>query len=343
MKKRQVTIFRNLRIALDERHSLEEIREMARESFVRTVANLLCSSASEGATRAQIGDMMRIENPEVLHAAVKKGKGVVILLGHMGNWELLTQIRDFFPDGTKLGAFYRPLNNPILNERVLKQRESDGTKLFSKRDSLHHVAGFLRENGVIGILSDQRAGLQGQVAPYFGRLTRVSPLPSLLVRRCKSEVVAFSMRTEEPGKWVVRCHSVERPANPINCTKAVETAMRVSVMDVFWLQERWKVYLSPKSTPSGWLGGDDTRSEKPHRAIVWREREEADCALPDGSLHNDIRYDHVTGQDPSVLRELDEQEQLPIDFILCFSDHPRLQKQAAELGIPVYPVSRYSK
>ncbi len=81
------------------------------------------------------------------------------------------------PEIEKTGGFYRPLNNPILNERVLREREGDGSRLFSKRDSLHHVSGFLRENGVVGILADQRVGKQGELVEYFGRLTRASPLP----------------------------------------------------------------------------------------------------------------------------------------------------------------------
>lgn len=343
MKKRQLTIIRNLRIAVEESRTLEEIHEMARASFVRTVANLLSSTAAERSTPEQIKEILEIENPELLQAALDKGRGVVVLLGHMGNWELLAQMRCLFPDGAKLGAFYRPLNNPILNERVLKQRESDGTKLFSKRDSLHQVAGFLRDNGAIGILSDQRVGRQGEVASYFGRLTRVSPLPSLLVRRCKSEVLAMSLRTEAPGRWVARCHPVSRPASSVNCMEAVEAAMKVSILDVFWLQERWRLYFGPKSNPSTWIGDETARSEKPHRALIWMKESESGEELPACCLHGDIRYERAVGKEPEDLKEIDEGQRLPIDFILCFSKDSGLKKTAKELGIPVYPVSMFSE
>jgi KDO2-lipid IV(A) lauroyltransferase len=89
------------------------------------------------------------------------------------------------------------------------ERQADGARMFSKRNSLHHVSGFLRENGVVGILADQRVGWQGELVPFFGRLTRVSPVPSLLARRCKSEVLALSFRTVAPGTWSARYHPVE--------------------------------------------------------------------------------------------------------------------------------------
>lgn len=141
MKSRRVTILRNLRIAAAPLE-FKEAERMARESFVRSVANLFSSSISPKAEGGKIGDMLVIENPELLEQAHAQGRGVVLLLAHMGNWELLTRLNYFLPKGANSGAFYRPLNNPILNERVLKLRGADGTRLFSKRDSLHQSGAF---------------------------------------------------------------------------------------------------------------------------------------------------------------------------------------------------------
>ena len=177
MKGRQKTIVRNLRIALNGTCTADEIEKLAKDSFIRNVANLLCSSVSAKAEGKDLRELMEVENAEVLIEAHAKGKGVVLLLAHMGNWELLTRLKNFLPELGNLGAFYRPLNNIILNERVLRERQADGTRLFSKRDSLHHVSGFLRDNGIVGILADQRVGRQGELVEFFGRLTRASPLP----------------------------------------------------------------------------------------------------------------------------------------------------------------------
>lgn len=342
MKARQKTIARNLRIALDGGHTADEIAALAKGSFIRTVANLMCSSVSAKAKGGDLGELMQVENPEVLSEALAKGKGVVLLLSHMGNWELLTRLKSFLPEIENLGGFYRPLNNPILNERVLREREADGSRLFSKRDSLHLVSGFLRENGVVGILADQRVGSQGELVEFFGRLTRVSPLPSLLARRCKSEVVALSLRTVAPGKWSARCHRVERPYTSGNCMAALEEAMKVSVADVFWLQERWKVYINRSMTPVEWLGDADARASKPHRALIWAKDEEKDKTLPASCLHGDIAYEKVVGKEPCDLEAIDAAVALPIDYILVFSKNPGLRERAKSLGIPVFPVSNFS-
>jgi Kdo2-lipid IVA lauroyltransferase/acyltransferase len=338
MKSRRAIILRNLRIACAPL-GFEEAEKMARNSFVLTVANLLSSSISPKAEGAKIEDMLVIENPELLEEACAQGRGVVILLAHMGNWELLTRLNHFFPKGTNSGAFYRPLNNPILNERVLKLREADGTRLFAKRDSLHQVGSFLRDNGVIGILADQRVGIQGEVVSFFGRVTRASPLASLLARRCKSEVLALSLRTIAPGKWSARYHCVEKPYSSSNCMKALENAMKVSLLDCFWLQERWKVYVGKETTLAQWFESAEVRGSKPHRAMAWLRENEQRYEIPADFLHGDVEWEFITGRQPHELAEVDRSKAFPVDFLIAKHIDAELLRSAAELGIPVlsYP------
>lgn len=338
MRARRAVILRNLRIAcapLD----FDEAEKFARASFIRTVANLLSSSISPKAEGGKVEDMLVIENPELLEEACARGRGVLVLLAHMGNWELLTRLNRFFPEGTNSGAFYRPLNNPILNERVLKLREADGTRLFAKRESLHQVGSFLRDNGVVGILADQRVGIQGEVVSFFGRITRASPLASLLARRCKSEVLALSLRTIAPGKWSARYHPVEKPYSSDNCMKALETAMKVSLLDCFWLQERWKVYVGKSTSLTEWLGKAEVRGEKPHRVMAWLGENEERFEIPADFLHGDAEWEFIIGRQPHELAGLDRSKPLPVDFLVTTQKSPELLRSAAELGIPVlgYP------
>ncbi len=341
MKKRQKTIARNLRIATEGKFTPDEIDVMAHRSFVRTVANLLCSTVSAKAPGKDLTELMEVENPELMKEALAEGNGVVLLLAHMGNWELLTRLKAFDPGIVNLGGFYRPLNNPILNERVLKEREFDGSRLFSKRDSLHIVSGFLKDDGVVGILADQRVAFQGKVAGFFGKLTRSSPLPSLLARRCKSEVLALSLTTVEPGKWKARYHRVEKPYDTANCSDALERAMRVSIEDVFWLQERWRVYLGEGVPPAKWLGKEDVRGRNPHRALVWMTEEQKDMELPAGCVHGDIVNERCVGARIGDLESIDRSKPLPVDYILVFSENEELRKEAKALGIPMFPISLF--
>lgn len=334
MKKRRAFIFRNVRIAGDL--SNIESQRFARKSFVRTIANLFCSSLCSIKEPISLSKLLTIDNPELLHEASAKGKGVILLLAHMGNWELLTQICNTCAKGKMTGAFYRPLNNPILDNHILKLRESSGIRMFSKRDGFHLVNHFLKENGILGILVDQRAGWQGRIMPFFGRLTRVSPIPNLLARRSKCEMLALSFRTISPGAWRAQFHKVTEPYSLANCYEALEEAMKVSLIDVFWLQERWKVYFDKTRKPADWLERTERNGTKKHRVIVWKTSSDIHQCIPSDYLHDDIEHEIIIDEDSKNLKKIDLRKKLPIDYILVFKPDLKLEKFAAKLGIKIY-------
>ena len=358
---RRKTVLRNLRIAFAGEMELTEIHRLARDTFRRSGANLISATHTARLGPEQVRKVVTVENLHLLEEAQARGKGVVLLLAHMGNWELLTKLIHVFPPGSKCGAFYRPLNNPLLDARVLAHRQADGTRMFSKRDPFHEVTKFLRDGGIVGILSDQRVGMQGEVVPFFGRLTRATPLPSLLARRAKAEVLALSLVTTAPGKWKAVFHPVASPPTTAHCMAALETAMKSSPADVFWLQERWKVYAGSYVSFRQWLDGQDTCGAKKQHALLWLADAPRDWQLPDEWKHPDIFYQVVVpaGMDAagwlddsmrliettppvtdlrSFLRAQEHETSLPLDFILTPADSEALRMTAKLEAIPVISI-----
>jgi KDO2-lipid IV(A) lauroyltransferase len=360
MKSRRQIVLRNLRIAFHGEYDLPSLRIMARQSFRRTGANLLSALHTAGLSAREIDQIVTIENPELLEEALRGGLGLVTMPCHMGNWEILTRMHRKLPVDNPHGALYRPLNNPLLDARVLAQREKEGTRLFSKRDSFHAITGFLRQGGILGILADQRVGHQGERVRFFGRLTRASPLPSLVARRSKCDVLGISLITEAPGKWRIRFHALEGPVTTENCMKAIEQSMKASPLDVFWFQERWKLYLKRPTTIRDWLGPDALGAGKPHRALLWLAGAPATWRLPEEWVHSDVIYEIVLalGQEPPIwltgseishtapatqdrdslcksIAAIDLADALPIDYILTCNAHKALAKAAARESVPL--------
>ncbi len=359
LPQRRKIILRNLRIAFAGEKNPAELRRMAKETFRRSAANLVSAAHTARLPPEKLARVIHVENLGFLERALSNKKGVVLLLAHMGNWELLSRLIHFFPKGSRTGAYYRPLNNRLLDKRVLARRQADGTRMFSKLDNPLHVAGFLRDGGIVGILADQRVGRQGDLVTFFGRLTRASPLPSLLARRAKSEVLALSLTSVEPGRWVARFHEVRCPHVTEHCVEALETAMKCSPMDVFWLQERWKVYVRPKQPISQWLNPATGAAAKPHRALIWLAEAPESWRIPATWMHPDVVYAaaladgqnlppwlpkstpvHAVGQaeDCKSLREMlaaiDEADALPLDFILIPKASSNFVNACRQEGVP---------
>jgi len=353
MPKRRRTIIRNLRVVFAGEKSIDEIERMAKESFSRSMGNLISAARTARLSPDKLGKIMRIKNPELMENALLEKRGVVMQLAHMGNWELLSRLIHLLPKGTKIGGFYRPLNNPLLDQRVLKRREADGSRMFSKRDNPLHVASFLKEGGIVGILADQRVGIRGEVTTYFGRITRASPLPSLLARRSRSAVVSLAVTTVAPGRWELEFIPVDSPASTENCMRSLERVIRTSPIDVFWLQDRWKMALTDKAKPSRWLGSEDRTGAKHHRMLVWLLGHAKDWKPDDTWRHPDVIAEFAVGRgsaqpdwiedgaivhqvDPEadsnaldeVISAIDLTQVIPLDFILT-SKAPKALVSAA--------------
>ncbi len=352
-------VSRNLRIAFGDQKSAAEIEAMVRANFRRTGANMLSAAHTAHLSPEKLVKSIRVENLHLMEQAHTEGKGVVLLLAHMGNWEALSRLVYFFPKGLKIGGFYRPLNNPLLDKKILARRQADGSRMFSKKDSFHQATGFLREGGMVGILADQRVGIQGDLMTFFGRLTRASPLPSLLARRVKSKVIALSLTTEAPGKWIIHLQEVALPYSTKNCMEAMEKAMRRSPLDVFWMQERWKIFARRAKPIQDWLGTDDRQGSKPHRALIWLAGAPAHWQVPATWQHADVIYEATllpeemppswlpestqihriqAPENSSTLRkciaDLDVGSIFPIDFILAPQGSSILAKAARRENIP---------
>jgi KDO2-lipid IV(A) lauroyltransferase len=360
LPQRRKIVLRNLRIAFAGEKELPEIVRMAKQTFRRSGANLVSVAHTARLAPEDLGKVIHIENRGLLEEALATGRGVVLLLAHMGNWELLSRLVHLFPPGSKTGAFYRPLNNPLLDARVLARRQADGTRMFSKRDPFHQVTGFLREGGIVGVLADQRVGMQGEVVPFFGRLTRTSPLPSLLARRAKAEVLALSLVTERPGKWKAVFLPVEKPHSTPHCMAALENAMKAAPTDVFWLQERWKAFVKRFRPFGKWLEPVEHQGAKPHRALIWLVDTSESWKPGETWFHPDVAYEaaistgnrapdwlpegtklHFLPQRGSAaavshaVRSLDSAATLPFDFIITRKAPASLAKAAASELIPL--------
>ena len=361
MPRRRAMILRNLRIAFAGEKDPTEIRRMVKATFRRTGGNLISAAHTARLAPEQLGRVIRIENLELLEQALAGGKGVVLLLAHMGNWEILSRLIHLFPPGSRAGAFYRPLNNPLLDARVLARRQADGTRMFSKSDNPLRVAGFLREGGIVGILADQRVGAQGDGVRFFGRFTHASPLPSLLARRAKSAVLALSVTSAEPGTWRAVFMPVEAPPTTAHCMAALERAMQAGPIDVFWFQERWKVKVPRRGTVRDWLGAETTGGGgKPLRGLLWLVDAPAAWHLPESWFHPEVVYEIVLapgGMCPSwlpatttthhaplpvsrtapakTLAVIDADAALPLDFVLVPGASAALVSAGQQLVIPV--------
>lgn len=250
VRKRRDTVSKNLTVVndfLEDEAPKLSLEKQVKEVFMRSGANIACSFCFARMTPEKFKKHIKMEGLEFFKAALSQEKGVLILLAHMGPWEVLPYLPYLFESTSKLGAMYRPMNNEYFDAWFKSVREQRGTRLFSRKDGFHKPVDFLRDGGVIGVLADQKMR-QGVIAPFFGKEVPTNPLPGLFQRRSGSPTLCFSVKTTGPLKWTIKAFPVNYPKDKENKTrekeaeisnKAIEKALSESPLDGFWVRDRF--------------------------------------------------------------------------------------------------------
>src|SRR5881396_4019645 len=192
---------RNVGIAFGDEKPPGELRRLVRRHFRRLGANLLSSVKLTQMSPEKILQRVTIENIESMDSRFRAGIPVVLVLSHLGIWELFAQLMPKFVGYVRNASVYQKLGNRFIDAHVRRTRSRTGLELFDRKDGFQPVIDLLRSGGGVGILSDQHAGDNGLWTPFFGKLASSSPLPALLAKRTGAAVLAAAVYTEGVARW----------------------------------------------------------------------------------------------------------------------------------------------
>jgi heptosyltransferase-2 len=270
---------RNLEIAFANEKSPRELPQLVRQHFQRLGANLLCSAKLTQMPPEKILEHVEVENIESMAREFRAGVPVVLILSHLGTWEVFAQLMPKFVGFVRNSSVYQGLGNRFIDEHVRRTRSQTGLELFDRHDGFEPVIELLRSGGGVGVLSDQHAGDHGVWTPFFGRLASTSPLPALLAKRTRAALIAAGVYTTGRARWRMvfterfdeTGASVAVLTSKIN--QVIEEQIRRAPEDWFWVHNRWKtpepnfllahykrgIYLPP---------GISARDLKPFRILI---------------------------------------------------------------------------
>src|SRR5215831_950646 len=192
---------RNFEIAFANEKSARELRQLVRRHFRRLGANLLSSAKLTQMPPEKILKRVEVENIEAMAREFRAGVPVVLVLSHLGTWEVFAQLMPTFVGFVRNASVYQGLGNRFIDEHVRRTRTQTGLEVFDRHDGFEPVIDLLRSGGGVGVLSDQHAGDHGLWTPFFGRLASTSPLPALLAKRTRAALIAAGVYTTSPARW----------------------------------------------------------------------------------------------------------------------------------------------
>jgi KDO2-lipid IV(A) lauroyltransferase len=199
-------------------------------------------------TSENIGRLVTFSGRQNIDNALKRGKGVIILTAHFGNWEFLAAA--LILSGYDLSYITRPIRSRQLDVLLNQIRESVGGKPIP-REALKGTLKCLRRNGLLGILSDIDTKVEGVFVDFFGRLAFTPRGPvSLALRTGAALVPTFIIRQKDDRHRVVAEEMLgleitgdqeeDIRINTARFTKVIESYIRRYPEQWIWFHQRWK-------------------------------------------------------------------------------------------------------
>lgn len=202
-------------------------------------------------TVSEAGTFLRYEGLEHYLAARERGKGVLVLTGHLGAWELSSYFHSLM--GYPMGLVIRRLDNPLVDRFVNRIRCLHGNRVIHKDDFARGLIASMRTGETVGILMDTNmTPPQGVFVPFFGvEACTASGLAKVALKTHAAVLPGFLLWEEAEQKYVLRFGqelTLERTgdaeadalANTALFTATIEGYIRRYPEQWLWMHRRWK-------------------------------------------------------------------------------------------------------
>lgn len=250
--------FRNLEIAFPEKSHAE--RELIARGSFESLGRMLGELAQfPRATREQLSELIEFhflseENSSeriAFEAERAKGRGVLLLGPHLGNWEMGVFAYSALHD--KLTYLARPLDNPLIEDFTVRLRTRFGNRAIDKNNSVTKAIAILREGGILGVLPDVNVlHRDGVFVPFFGTLACTTSGVAMMAMRTGAMIVpmccVWNKETKKYdvfyGKFIEPASTGDRHRDVYETTAAftaeMEKFIRAYPEQWLWIHKRWK-------------------------------------------------------------------------------------------------------
>ena len=248
-KKHRDIAIGNLTYAFGCQKQPPEIKKIARQVFINLMQVVFEIGWSLKLKESQFAEHFKIDGYHHIKSAYEKGRGVLALTAHFGNWELLTIIAAMirFP----LNIVVRPLDFKPLDHFIFNLRTRYGGKIIPKQRSFRTIIKCLNRGEMVALLMDQNVDwYEGVFVDFMGHRACTNKGLALLALKTGAPVIPVFMIREKKGfraefgpeiptlKTGDKQKDVEMNTREYN--RVIENIIRRYPDQWFWIHQRWK-------------------------------------------------------------------------------------------------------
>lgn len=260
-RKHRDQIMANLRTAFGDQYDEIELARIGRSScqhlvMFATEYTFTPRLITAGTWRRHV----RLKNFEQALRLLLSNRGVIMVTGHYGSWEVLGYTLATL--GFDNSAVFRPLDNPHINRYLTEIRARNGLHLIDKKGASEYMTGVLENGSALGFIADQDAGRKGLFVDFFGKkastykaiglIARQLELPVIVgcARRVSWEKFLYEIEVEDiiyPADWAGKDDEVLYITERYN--RGIEQMVRKDPRQYLWMHRRWKSRPKNEVTP----------------------------------------------------------------------------------------------
>lgn len=255
--RREITL-ENLRHAFPEK-SDGELLEIAAATFRSIGIAVFEILWTPHLTREKLLAEVHFENAAGVREIQAKGRGIVLLTGHLGNWEWFAHSVGV-STGIPLHVIAKGQANPFVDRFINRLRAKFGNKVVPMSSSVRETLRALNDGGVIGIVGDQSAARESVWVDFFGRSVPTHQGPAVFSLKTGAPIlIGFSIRQPD-GNY--RAHFREVPMEGLNGytqenvkeltqrhVRMMEEIIRRDPSQWMWMHRRWK-HVEERAAPA---------------------------------------------------------------------------------------------
>jgi len=261
LKIRIGVVIRELREAFPE-ESEKEIKKIAKETIINFSKNAVEFCWFSSKSIEEKNKYISLYGFENINLALSYGKGLILLTGHFGNWELAVQIIAQYTH--KLYAVAKKQRNPYFNNFINNIRTSNKIHIIPQKYAFRRIVKAIKNNNIVLILGDQNAGKNGVFVDFFDKPASTYPGTAKIALKFGCPIIFFACLKQTNGRYhlyldkpifLKRKESLEADVKNYTqeLTSLLEKRIRQHPSQWFWLHKRWKTKksnmqkISPKS------------------------------------------------------------------------------------------------
>ena len=246
---RREVVERQLRAALPDLSS-GDVERIARAAYGHLGRTSMETAILPSYSSAEIIELFEaVHGWGIVEERLSRGKGLIVVTGHLGNWELGGAY--LAARGLPIDAVARHMANPLFDRYLTSTRQRIGMTVVHDEEAVKRVPRSLRGGRAVAFLVDQGAvGLASTWVPFFGRYAKTPRGPAVFALRLGAPIV-FGVALRQPsGRYALTFEPIEvtdtgdREADVdrivADYTLVLEKWVRRAPDQYLWHHRRWK-------------------------------------------------------------------------------------------------------